>query len=283
MDGWDIPGYTAVRELGAGAFGRVVLATRDADRRRVAVKSLLDHARRAEFGLEAQLLGAVRSRHVVRLLEYVENARAAAIVMELVPGRPLREVLAERGALRPEAALAVLAGALRGLADAHRAGIVHRDCKPDNVLLTERGQAKLLDFGIAVRAGTETASVGTPAYMPPEQWQAMPADPAGDLYAATAVFFECLTGERPYRSRAVMGLAAQHFQADIPAGEAPAPLRPLILRGLAKHAEDRPADAGAFLDELEFTARRAYGRSWERTGRADLAPRRLFPRFALAA
>ncbi|GAB3658753.1 hypothetical protein GCM10027589_19490 [Actinocorallia lasiicapitis] len=273
MDCWDIPGYTAVRELGVGAFGRVVLATRDGDRRRVAVKCLTDRGRHAEFRREAQLLGAVRSRHVVRLLDYVEGA---AIVMEHADGRSLRAVLDEQGALAPEAALVLVKGALRALSDAHRAGVVHRDCKPDNMLVTERG-VKLVDFGIAARSGVETESVGTPAYMAPEQWQGLPATPADDLYSATAVLYECLTGDRPYRAREVVALAAQHFHAPVPVHGVPAPLRPLILRGLAKYADDRPASAARFLDELDTTARRAYGRSWERRGRNALSP------FALAA
>ncbi len=268
MDGWDVPGYTAVRELGAGAFGRVVLATRDADGRRVAVKCLTDDERRGEFREEARLLGAVRSRHVARLVEYVEGDGPSAIVMELAAGRTLKEFLAERGALRPEAALTVLRGILRGLSDAHRAGVVHRDCKPSNVLVDERGGVTLVDFGIAGRVGEEAASVGTPAYMPPEQWQGMAASPAGDLYAATAVFFECLTGNRPYRGRYLPHLAAQHLHAPIPDEEAPEPLRLLIRQGLAKLPEDRPADAAGFLKDAESAARLAYGRFWGRRSRA---------------
>jgi len=274
MDDWDVPGYTAVRELGAGAFGRVVLATRDADGRRVAVKCLTDAGRQEEFAEEARLLGAVRSRHVVRLVEYVDHAGdggSSAIVMELLSGRTLKEVLAVRGALRPEAALMLFRAILRGLSDAHRAGVVHRDCKPSNMLVGERGSVTLVDFGVAGRVGEEAASIGTPAYMPPEQWQGMPASPAGDLYAATAVLFECLTGRRPYEGRYLMHLAAQHLHAPIPDEEVPEPLRHLIRRGLAKLPEDRPVDAAGFLAETESAARRAYGRLWERKGRAAFA------------
>ncbi|MEO3782309.1 serine/threonine-protein kinase [Actinocorallia sp. B10E7] len=271
MDGWDVPGYTALRELGAGAFGRVVLATRDADGRRVAVKCLTDAGRREEFAEEARLLGAVRSRHVVRLVEYVDHGGSPAIVMELLSGRTLKEVLAAQGALRPETALALFREILRGLSDAHRAGVVHRDCKPSNVLISERGAATLVDFGVAGRVGEEAASIGTPAYMPPEQWQGMPASPSGDLYAATAVLFECLTGHRPYQGRYLPHLAAQHLHAPIPDEEVPESLRHLVRRGLAKLPEDRPADAVGLLSDVESTARRAYGRFWDRRGRAAFA------------
>jgi eukaryotic-like serine/threonine-protein kinase len=268
MTVWAAPGYATVRELGTGAFGRVVQAQCTSTGRQVAVKYLHEHTLRPEFRAEARLLGAVRSPHVVRLVDYVESAHGTAMVMDLVPGRTLKKILATGGPLTPEAALTVLKGSLRGLADAHRAGVVHRDYKPDNVLVTTDGMPTLVDFGIAVRAGTETSSIGTPAYMPPEQWQGLPASPAGDLYAATAVFFECLTGHRPFTARYLTQLAAQHLHAGIPAHLVPAPLRDLVLRGLAKHVEDRPAGAAAFEAELEFTARRAYGRAWERRGRA---------------
>lgn len=273
MDGWDVPGYTALRELGAGAFGRVVLAVRDADGRRFAVKCPAGGGPRAGFAEEARLLGAVRSRHVVRFVEYVDRGAdgGAAIVMEAVSGRTLKEVLAAQGALRPEAALSVFRGILRALSDAHRAGVAHRDCKPGNVLVDERGAVTLVDFGVAGRIGADAASIGTPAYMPPEQWQGLPASPAGDLYAATAVFFECLTGHRPYRGDYLPNLAAQHMHAPVPDAEAPEPLRHLVRRGLAKRPEERPADAASFRADAEAAARRAYGRFWERKGRAALA------------
>lgn len=287
MDGWDVPGYTALGELGTGAFGRVVLAERDADGRRVAVKCLTDGEHRAEFAEEARLLGAVRSRHVVGFIEYVdrfEDGGSAAIVMELLSGRTLKELLEERGALRPEAALLVFRGILRGLADAHRAGVVHRDCKPGNMLVDGRGAVTLVDFGSAGRVGKEIASAGTPAYMPPEQWQGMPASPAGDLYAATAVFFECLTGHRPYQGTYMMHLAAQHLHAPIPDEEAPAPLRHLVRQGLAKLPEDRPAGAESLLADVESVARGAYGRFWERKGRAALRGASVWgrPRLSIA-
>ncbi|MEO5874430.1 MAG: serine/threonine-protein kinase [Streptosporangiaceae bacterium] len=268
---WTTPGYATVRELGTGAFGRVVQAQCRTTGRPVAVKYLHEHSLRAEFRAEARLLSALRSSHVVRLVDYVESAHGTAIVMDLAPGRTLKSILADDGPLTPEAALTVFKGSLRGLADAHRAHVVHRDYKPDNVLVSTAGFPTLVDFGIAVRAGTETSSIGTPAYMPPEQWQGLPASAAGDLYAATAVFFECLTGRRPFTARSVLQLAAQHLHAPVPADLVPAPLGDLVLRGLAKHVGDRPVTAANFEAELEFVARRFYGPDWERRGRAYFA------------
>ncbi|WP_345708870.1 serine/threonine-protein kinase [Kitasatospora paranensis] len=173
---WELPGYTHGRELGAGAVGRVVLARHDATGTPVAIKYLLgagaDHE---NLRTEAELLGALDSPNVTRLYEYVEGPEGAAIVMEPVEGISLRDLLQAEGATTPEAALTVLKGSLLGLADAHRTGVVHRDYKPGNVLVTTEGASKLVDFGIALRTGTKGDIAGTPAYMAPEQWAGEPA------------------------------------------------------------------------------------------------------------
>ena len=268
--GWQIPGYTELGELGSGAFGRVILAEHKEHGDQVAVKYLseplvTDERFRSEFRAEARLLSDLDSRHVVRLREYVETLDGAAIVMDLVDGVSLRQVLDRNGATIPEAALAVLKGSLLGLADAHAAGVVHRDYKPENVLVAKSGVSTLVDFGIAVRSGsTPRAAAGTPSYMPPEQWENGAATPAGDIYSATAVFFECVTGRRPFRAPSVEALALQHLQGPIPDKDAPGPVRWLIRRGLAKDPVERPQSAVAFVEELQLVAEAAYGKEWER-------------------
>src|SRR6201999_3221421 len=107
---------------------------------------------------------------------------------ELVKGVSLHEIFVRRGPTGPEAALAVLKGSLLGLAASHTLGIVHRDYKPENVLVDTAGNSKLAYFGVAVKSGKATSAAGTPLYMAPEQWQGAPASPATDVYAATAVF-----------------------------------------------------------------------------------------------
>ncbi|WP_282204456.1 serine/threonine-protein kinase [Kitasatospora fiedleri] len=238
---WELPDYAHGGELGAGASGRVVLARHRATGTPVAVKYLLgDHPDQAAFRVEAELLAALDSPHVTRLYEYVEGPRGAAIVMELVEGVSLRDLLRAEGGTGPEAALVVLKGSLLGLAAAHRAGVVHRDYKPGNVLVTADGESKLVDFGIAVRTGSGGTVAGTPAYMAPEQWAGRPASPATDVYAATATFFECLTGAKPYAGTTLMELAVQHTEAEIPDVQAPEALRPLIRAGLAKTPNSAP-------------------------------------------
>ncbi|MEU7856512.1 serine/threonine-protein kinase [Nonomuraea sp. NPDC049141] len=273
---WGVPGYTEIRELGAGSAGRVVLARRDHDGVEVAVKYLSEELRSdvgfvARFRHEARLLGTMRSPHNARLIEYVEAGAGAAIVMELVNGVSLRELLRSEGPTGPEAALLVLKGSLQGLAAAHAIGVVHRDFKPENVMVQGDGSSKLVDFGIAVRNGEAAGAAGTPPYMAPEQWSGASAAPTTDVYAATVVFFECLTGARPFRSPNLAALARQHQSSPPPIEEVPGPLRNLVERGLAKNPVDRPSSAEAFLTELEAVAARAYGSDWEERGKHRLA------------
>src|SRR5256714_7591701 len=281
---WQVPGYEDVAELGRGGFGRVVLARRLADGMPVAVKYLAarlvaDPGFRADFQQEARMLAGLQSAHTVRLYEYVETGgepvSGAAIVMEYVPGASLRKLLASAGAVAmpPQAALGILKGSLLGLGAAHGLGVVHRDYKPENVLVRPEGVSVLADFGIAVRAGDLAAGVvGTPPYMAPEQFAGASPSAAADVYAATAVFFECVTGRQPIHveSRDLDSWARAHRTERVPVEVAPASVQTLISRGLAKDPAQRPAQALAFAAELERVAVQAYGPDWERIGRQVL-------------
>ncbi|MFG2739642.1 serine/threonine-protein kinase [Streptomyces chartreusis] len=276
MSTWEVPGYSESLELGSGASGRVVLAVHEETGVAVAVKYLSEALRTRpgfvhDFRAEARLLGGLESPYVTGLYEYVESTHGAAIVMELVDGISLRTLLSRQGPLDPEAALVILKGSLLGLADAHRVGVVHRDYKPENVLVSPDGSSRLVDFGIAVDSGTSAGVAGTPSYMAPEQWTGAPASPAADVYAATATFFECLTGRKPYSGENFAELALQHVEAPIPADEAPEAVRGLVRRGLAKDPAERPAQAEEFVTELEAAAGAAYGTDWEERGRGRLA------------
>lgn len=273
---WVVPGYTHERELGSGASGRVVLARHEATGTAVAIKYLAgqlgdDDRFREAFRGEAELLGDLDSPHIARFYEYVEDGAEAAIVMELVDGIALRTLLRQEGATEPEPALAVLKGSLLGLAAAHASGVVHRDYKPANVLVTTDGVSKLVDFGVAVRSGESGNVAGTPSYMAPEQWAGGPATPATDVYAATVTFYECLTGSKPYSGSTMFELAMQHAEAPIPNDQVPEPVRPLIIRGLAKTPPERPQTAADFVAELQAVATAAYGEDWEERGRRKLA------------
>ena len=273
---WDVPGYTEVKTLGSGGFGDVVLARHDASGTQVAIKylrrQLLADPGFAElFRAEAAVLASLDDPNVVRLYEYVESPSGAAIVMELVNGVSLRDILARQGKTTAEAALVVLQGSLLGLAAAHRRGVVHRDYKPENVLINGDGASKLTDFGIAARAGDSPIPAGTLVYAPPEQFGGSPATPASDVYAATATFYECLTGRPPFTGDTAERLLYQHLSQAVPLEPVPEPLRPLVTAGLAKDPGDRPADGTALVAELRTVAGGAYGPDWEDRGRSGLA------------
>lgn len=273
---WTVPGYRHVRPLGEGASGKVMLAVHEATNAPVAIKYLSAQLRSDEvfldrFRSEARIVSELDDPNIVRFYEYVEGPDTAALVMELVDGVTLKDIIKSEGATGPEAALLVLKGSLLGLAAAHAARVVHRDYKPGNVLIADDGRSKLADFGIAVRAGEEVTASGTPAYMAPEQWTVGTVNTATDVYAATAVFYECLTGERPFPVKGLWALADAHRTHPIPAERVPAPLRGLVAHGLAKNPADRPRSADAFLMELEEVALAAYGPGWEERGRVRLA------------
>jgi serine/threonine protein kinase len=249
---WDVPGYTELETLGSGGFGDVVLARHDRSGTRVAIKylrqNLLSDAQfTALFRAEAAVLASVNDPNVVRLYEYVESRYGAAIVMELVDGVSLRDILVRQGATTAEAALVVLQGSLLGLAAAHQRGVVHRDYKPENVLINGDGASKLTDFGIAARAGNSPAPAGTMVYASPEQFCGSPATAATDVYAATATFYECLTGRPPFTGESGERLLYRHLAEPVPLGPVPEPLRPLVAAGMAKDPGDRPADAITFV------------------------------------
>src|SRR5258708_4134858 len=235
---WNVPGYTEMKRIGSGGFGEVMLARHDASGALVAIKYLRqDLLADVEFvGMfrgEATVLASLEDANIVRLYEYVESPSGAAIVMELIGGVSLREVLTYQGKTTAEAALAVLQGSLLGLAAAHRRGVVHRDYKPENVLVSGDGVSKLTDFGIAARTGDSPIPAGTLLYAAPEQMAGALASPASDIYAATATFYECLTGRPPF-SGETSDLLRQHQSGPVLVDQVPEPLRPLIAAGMAQ-------------------------------------------------
>lgn len=272
---WTVPGFTERRELGQRAAGRVVEAVHDASGRRVALRylspSLLgDPDFMQRFRVEARMLPELDTPNVVRVHDFVEQpGQGAALISELVSGVSLDSMIDRRGPLSPQAALTVLKSMLTGLAAAHALRIAHRDCKPGNVLVDTAGNVKLGDFCLAVLRGGQVPTEGTPAYLAPERWHGAPARPAADIYAATAVFYECLTGRAPF-SGSLPQLQAQHEAAGAPLNQIDPPLRELVLRGMAKDPARRPHSAIAFVSELESVAT-FYGPDWKEQGRAGLA------------
>ena len=275
---WAVPGYTEEGLLGHGVSGRVVAAISDATGQRVAIKYLHENLVRdtealAELRFEAEQLMSLNAPHMVRVFDFVEQpGEGAAIVMELVDGVSLRQMLARRGPLGVAAALVVLKDTLLALAAAHSHRLPHRDVKPDNVLVDARGWCTLTDFGVAVKANKQMRAPGTPEYMAPELWRGAPNVPGTDIYAATAVFCESLTGKPPFSGRTGR-LRDAHESAPVPLDEFDPPLRDLIAWGLAKDPEARPWNAMSLVSELDGRAAAAYGPYWEDEGRRELAER----------
>ncbi|RAV16333.1 serine/threonine protein kinase [Mycolicibacterium sp. GF69] len=183
------------------------------------------------------------------------------LVMELVEGGTLRELLRERGPMPPHAAAAVLGPVLGGLAAAHRAGLVHRDVKPENVLISDDGDVKIADFGL-VRAVAEakitstSVILGTAAYLSPEQVSTGDADPRSDVYGAGILAFELLTGRTPFVGDSALAVAYQRMDNDVPTPSSviagvPAQFDDLVLRATARDPAARYADAREMGADLE--------------------------------
>ncbi|HKE66675.1 MAG TPA: serine/threonine-protein kinase [Micromonosporaceae bacterium] len=275
---WRLPDYTEIGRLGSGATGTVVSAKHDPTGTFVAIK-FLSAGRRGRsvpsdwFRGQVKLLTEIDNTNVARLYEYVEGPKGGALVSELVDGVSLSEIIA-RGVIEPLASLAVLRGSLRGLAAAHRKGVLHRDFRPANVQVTLAGSPKVVDFGVVPPVESMHPGAGTPLYQAPELWDRNPAGTRSDVYAAAAAFFECLTGHPPFPPAATMAeMRAAHEHGDIPLDEVPEQIRDLVARGLAKDPAERPVDAAAYLASVEQVAAQRFGSDWLRAGEAALARR----------
>lgn len=285
---WPLRGYTYLRDLVRDESGHVVLARHDDSGDTVAIRFLPIDTDADSGGRQAAVaarLAGLEDPHLGVPRDCVQSEQGVAIVRDLVGGVALRALLVEEGAVGPEAALVVLADVLRGLAAAHERDVAHRDCRPGTVLVTRTGGAVLVDVGIARPADRELTAVGRPFYLAPEQWNGAEPGSQGDIYAATATFFECVAGAPPYFGTDLARLHHRHETAAPPVDALPGPLRALTARGLAKHPQDRPATATAFLAEVEAAAGHGYGPAWDSQGRAALTrlatgARPAFPRDA---
>jgi serine/threonine protein kinase, bacterial len=213
------------------------------------------------FQLEARAVARLKDPGLVAVYDQGSDARHPFLVMELVEGGTLRELLAERGPMPPYAVAAVLRPVLGGLAAAHRAGLVHRDVKPENVLISDEGDVKIVDFGLVravAAAGITSTSVilGTAAYLSPEQVRDGNASPRSDVYAAGIVAYELLTGQTPFSGDSALSIAYQRLDTDVRAPSTvidgvPEQFDELVGRATAREPADRYADAQEMAAELE--------------------------------
>src|ERR671929_308732 len=258
--------YKLDRRLGIGGMSTVQLAFDTRLERNVAVKLLAEHLAQdpsfvSRFRREALAAARLVHPNVVQVFDFGSDDASGRqfIVMEYVDGPSCAEILRERGHLPPAEAVDILAQACRGLAYAHRNGVVHRDVKPGNLLRSSHGMVKLADFGIAKAAEqsdiTKVGSVlGTAAYLSPEQARGEPAGPASDLYALGVVAYQLMAGRLPYEAASLTDLARQQAtpppRLDELAPDVPPALAAAVLHPLATDPEQRYADAADMEEAL---------------------------------
>ncbi|MDX3338004.1 Stk1 family PASTA domain-containing Ser/Thr kinase [Streptomyces sp. ME02-6979.5a] len=210
------------------------------------------------FIREAKSVARLAHPNVVAVFDQGAQGAYVYLAMEYVAGCTLRDVLRERGALQPRAALDILEPVLAALGAAHRAGFVHRDMKPENVLIGDDGRVKVADFGLVRAVGTATDTtgslLGTVSYLAPEQIEHGSADTRSDVYACGVVLYEMLTGAKPHTGENAAQVIYQHLNSDVPAPSAVVPGLPVALDSLvasatARNPEVRPHDAVLLLAE----------------------------------
>ncbi len=278
--------YRLDDRIATGGMGEVWRGTDTVLDRAVAVKLLKrEHADdpvfRSRFETEAQHAAGLHHPGVAQVFDFGSGdaTHAPFLVMELVDGRPLSALLAQGRPMDPVATATLLAGAADALGAAHARGIVHRDVKPANLLVTRERGLKITDFGIAravdAVALTRTGEVlGTPQYLSPEQAEGRPATPASDVYALGAVAFECLAGRRPYVAETPMATALAHLREpvpELPEGVPPA-LAAVVRRALAKDPRERYPDGAAFAAALREAATAPVAADPDPTTRVLTAP-----------
>ncbi|WP_203135532.1 Stk1 family PASTA domain-containing Ser/Thr kinase [Microbacterium sp. JZ31] len=256
--------YRVRARIARGGMATVYVATDLRLERRVALKVMHGHLSddsvfQSRFIQEARSAARLSDPHVVNVFDQGQDGELAYLVMEYLPGITLRELLKEQRRLTVTQTITIMDAVLSGLAAAHRAGLIHRDVKPENVLLAEDGRIKIGDFGLARASSANTATgqqlLGTIAYLAPELVTRGTADARSDIYALGILLYEMLAGEQPYKGEQPMQIAFQHATDSVPRPSVknpgvPEQLDELVLWATEKNPDERPSDAQEMLERL---------------------------------
>lgn len=270
--------YRVVRHLADGGMATVLLATDTRLDRDVALKVMradlaADETFVSRFRREARSAARLSHPNVVPVFDQGEDEGRVFLAMEYIEGRTARAVIDAEGALTPRAALDLMESVLTGLSAAHEAGYIHRDVKPENILIADQGPVKVADFGLARAVTSQTTTAddgvlfGTVAYLSPEQVERGIADARSDVYAAGLILFELLTGTRAIEGESPIHVAFQHVHGGVPAPSErvdglPSRLDDLVALATHRDPDGRPRSAGGYLEALRAT-------------RAELSPEQL--------
>ena len=258
--------YELIDIIGQGGMADVYLANDTILNRTIAIKILRTSLAKdpiyiARFQREASAAAALSHKNIVEIYDVGEDNDQYYIVMEYVPGRTLKELIAKRGALHVMEAIDIMKQVLSGTARAHQMGIIHRDLKPQNILVTDSGTAKIADFGIAsiqsLTQFTQTDVImGSLHYLAPELARGEKATVQSDIYALGIVFYELLRGQVPFNGKSPVNIALKHMQEELPSlrefnPSIPQSVENIVIKATAKNLNDRYKNASEMLEDLQ--------------------------------